>query len=250
MVGIFITARLGSTRLSQKHLIEIEDKPMIKWLVDRFDFGFKNEILEKKIKIFITTSDKEENRLFETVFENSNVKIFYGSNSNIPLRHLQCAKAHNIDYILSVDGDDILCSIEASKIVIKKLLETGNLVKTIGLPLGMNVMGYSSLFLERSLDQNKIEKLETGWGKIFEEKDIITIEIENNLNCEKIRVTLDYNEDVLFFNSVITGIGNEINTISDKDLVEKIIINNWSIANENLIYTYWENFNKQKKAEK
>ena len=43
---------LGSTRLSQKHLIEIEGKPMIKWLVDRFDFGFKNEILEKKIKIF------------------------------------------------------------------------------------------------------------------------------------------------------------------------------------------------------
>ena len=182
MVGIFITARLGSTRLSHKHLIKIEGKPMIKWLVDRFDFGFKNEILEQKIKIFITTSDKEENRLFETVFENSNVKIFYGSNSNIPLRHLQCAKAHNIDYILSVDGDDILCSIEASKIVIKKLLETGNLVKTIGLPLGMNVMGYSTLFLERSLDQNKIEKLETGWGKIFEEKDIITIEIENNLN--------------------------------------------------------------------
>ena len=250
MVGIFITARLESTRLSQKHLIEIEGKPMIKWLVDRFDFGFKNEILEQKIKIFITTSDKEENRLFETVFENSNVKIFYGSNSNIPLRHLQCAKAHNIDYILSVDGDDILCSIEASKIVLDELINKGNLVKSIGLPLGMNVMGYSTLFLERSLDQNKIEKLETGWGKIFEEKDIITIEIENNLNCEKIRVTLDYNEDVLFFNSVITGIGNEINTISDKYLVENIIINNWSIANENLIDTYWENFNKQKKAEK
>ena len=166
------------------------------------------------------------------------------------MRHLECAKANSIDYIISVDGDDILCSIEASKIVLKNLLEKGNLVKTIGLPLGMNVMGYSTLFLERSLDQNKIEKLETGWGKIFEEKDIITIEIENNLNCEKIRATLDYNEDVLFFNNVITGIGNEINTISDKDLVENIINNNWSIANENLIDTYWENFNKQKKAEK
>jgi spore coat polysaccharide biosynthesis protein SpsF (cytidylyltransferase family) len=250
MIGIFITARLGSTRLYQKHLIEIAGKPMIKWLVDRYSIGFQNEIKDQKIKIFLTTSKNQENNLFDTIFENSNIEIFYGADSNIPLRHLECAKANSIDYILSVDGDDILCSIDASKIVLKKLVETGNLVKTIGLPLGMNVMGYSTLFLEKSLENNPIEKLETGWGKIFDERDIITIEIENNFNYENIRMTLDYNEDVLFFNNVITGIGNEINSISDKDLVKNIINNNWSKANDNLNDTYWENFNEQKKAEK
>ena len=114
----------------------------------------------------------------------------------------------------------------------------------------MNVMGYSTIFLEKSLKQNSFEKLETGWGKIFEEKDIVTIEIENNLNCENIRMTLDYKEDVLFFNNVITGIGKDINTISDKCLVEKIIKNDWSNANKYLNETYWENFNEQKKIEK
>ena len=92
MVGIFITARLGSTRLSQKHLIDIEGKPMIKWIVDRFDFGFKNEILEQKIQIFITTSDNEENRLFETVFENSNVKIFFINDKERKLIYLSDTK--------------------------------------------------------------------------------------------------------------------------------------------------------------
>jgi CMP-2-keto-3-deoxyoctulosonic acid synthetase len=48
MIGIFITARLGSKRLYQKHLVEIEGKPMIKWLVDRYSIGFRNEIKEKK----------------------------------------------------------------------------------------------------------------------------------------------------------------------------------------------------------
>jgi spore coat polysaccharide biosynthesis protein SpsF (cytidylyltransferase family) len=250
MIGVFITARLGSSRLSQKHLIDVKGKLMIEWLVDRYSFAFKELIDKNELKIFITTSVKIENKKFEFIFENSNVEIFYGADSNIPLRHLECAKANSIDYILSVDGDDILCSIEASKIILKKLLEIGNLVKTIGLPLGMNVMGYSTLFLEKSLNNNSIEKLETGWGKIFDEKDTITIEIENNLNCENIRMTLDYEEDVLFFNNVINGIGNEINTISDKDLLENIIKNNWSMANENLIDTYWENFNEQKKVEK
>ena len=250
MIGVFITARLGSSRLSEKHLIDVKGKLMIEWLVDRYSFAFRELIDKNELKIFITTSVKIENKKFEFIFENSNVEIFYGADSNIPLRHLECAKANSIDYILSVDGDDILCSIEASKIILKKLLEIGNLVKTIGLPLGMNVMGYSTLFLEKSLNNNSIEKLETGWGKIFDEKDTITIKIENNLNCENIRMTLDYKEDVLFFNNVINGIGNEINTISDKDLLENIIKNNWSKANENLIDTYWENFNEQKKVEK
>lgn len=250
MIGIFITARLGSTRLNQKHLIEIGGKPMIKWLIDRYSLGFEKEIKDQTIKLFITTSENKENYLFDTIFKGTNIEIFHGSDSNIPLRHLECAKANNINYILSVDGDDILCSIEASKMILKKLLEIGNLVKTIGLPLGMNVMGYSTVYLEQSLMKNACVKLETGWGKIFEEKDIFTIEIDNYLNCENIRMTLDYKEDALFFNHVISGIGNRINTISDMDLIENIIKNNWSKANENLIDTYWENFNQQKIAEK
>jgi len=249
MVGIFITARLGSTRLSHKHLIKIEGKPMIKWLVDRFDFGFKNEILEQKIKIFITTSNNEENRLFETVFENSNVKIFYGSNSNIPRRHLQCAKAYNIDYILSIDGDDILCSIEASKIVLEELINKGKFVKTIGLPLGMNVMGYTTSFLESSLGANTQETLETGWGKIFDQQFTKELEIENNFNCNNIRMTLDYNEDAIFFSNVIKSISEGIISITDKELISKIIKNKWYQINESLNDKYWENFNNQKKSE-
>jgi spore coat polysaccharide biosynthesis protein SpsF (cytidylyltransferase family) len=250
MIGIFITARLGSTRLYQKHLIEIEGKPMIKWLAERFNFGFLNEIQEKKIKIFIATSDNKENILFESIFINCEIEIFYGSDVNIPLRHLECAKANNIDYILSVDGDDILCSVEASKIVLEKLLKTGKIVKSKGLPLGMNVMAYSTLFLEKSLMNNSYEKLETGWGKIFDQNDETIVEFQNNFNYKNIRMTLDYKEDVRFFNNVIIGIGNEINSISDKDLIESIIKNNWNKENENLIETYWKNFNEQKKLEK
>jgi spore coat polysaccharide biosynthesis protein SpsF (cytidylyltransferase family) len=250
MIGIFITARLASTRLKQKHLIEIDGKPMIKWLVDRFIAGFENEIKNQKIQLFITTSKNEENNLFNEIFQNSNIKIFFGSDSNIPLRHLECAKANNIEYILSIDGDDILCSVEASKVVLNKLLDTGNLVKTIGLPLGMNVMGYTTLYLEKALMNNTYDKLETGWGKIFMEKNIVTIKIDNQLNCEKIRMTLDYEEDVIFFNDVIMGIGKEINSISDRNLIDNIIKNDWSKSNEFLNDKYWNNFNEQKEAEK
>ena len=44
MIGVFITARLGSTRLSEKHLIKVNEKPIIWYLIERFLIGFKEEI--------------------------------------------------------------------------------------------------------------------------------------------------------------------------------------------------------------
>ena len=150
MIGVFNTARLGSTRWREKHLIEVKEKPFIEWIVERFSNAFKENIDKNDLKIFITTSNKIENKKFETIFNQSEALIFYGSDENIPLRHLECAVANNIDYIISIDGDDILCSTEATKLVIEKLLNGSKMEQTFGLPLGMNVTGYSKDFLKKS----------------------------------------------------------------------------------------------------
>ena len=51
MVGVFITARLGSTRLNEKHLIEVNGKPFIVWLVQRFLISFNTKIKRNDLKI-------------------------------------------------------------------------------------------------------------------------------------------------------------------------------------------------------
>jgi spore coat polysaccharide biosynthesis protein SpsF (cytidylyltransferase family) len=244
MIGVFITARLGSTRLIEKHLIEVNEKPFIKWIVERFSNAFKENIDKNELKVFITTSNKIENKKFETIFNQSEAVIFYGSDENIPLRHLECAVANNIDYIISVDGDDILCSTEASKLVIKKLLNGSKMEQTFGLPLGMNVTGYSKDFLKKSLLGFENNKLETGWGKIFDKNDIGIIKLNQVENIQKIRMTLDYEEDADFFKKVISNL--DVLNMSDDDLIENIVINNWNEINQHLVDIYWSNFNKQK----
>ena len=104
MIGVFITARLGSTRLSEKHLIKVNEKPIIWYLIERFLIGFKEEIEKKELKLFITTSVSHENKKFESVFDKNEVEVFYGSDENIPFRHLECAIEHNIDNIVSSYG--------------------------------------------------------------------------------------------------------------------------------------------------
>jgi spore coat polysaccharide biosynthesis protein SpsF (cytidylyltransferase family) len=247
MIGVFITARLGSTRLSEKHLIEVNEKPLIKWLVKRFSTAFKENIEKNELKIFITTSIKTENKKFESFFDKSEVEVFHGSDENIPLRHLECAIANNIDHIISIDGDDILCSTEASKVVADMLLDGSKMVQTSGLPLGMNSTGYSKGFLEHSLKGIKSNKLETGWGKIFEKNEIHVIHLGKDSNIEKIRMTLDYEPDAEFFRKVISNI--DVLNVSDDILIESIVANKWNQINNHLDDIYWSNFNKQKEEE-
>lgn len=247
MIGVFITARLGSTRLSEKHLIEVNEKPFIKWLVERFSTAFQENIDKNELKIFITTSVKTENKKFESIFDKSGAEVFYGSDENIPLRHLECAIENNIDHIISIDGDDILCSTEASKAVVDRLLGGAKMVQTAGLPLGMNCTGYSKVFLEYSLKGIEYNKLETGWGKIFDKNEIDIIQLRKDENIEKIRMTLDYEPDADFFKKVISNI--DVLNVSDDMLIESIVTNNWNQINDHLDDIYWSNFNKQKQEE-
>lgn len=243
MVGVFITARLGSTRLSEKHLIEVKGKPLIKWLVDRFRAEFSNEIIENKLKIIVATSINPENQKFESILDRKEVEIFYGSDENIPLRHLECAEKYDIDHIISIDGDDILCSTEAARIVMKSLLSGARIVQTLGLPIGMNVTGYSCEFLRRSLKGKMDNKLETGWGKIFDKNEMSLIQMRDHFSFQKIRMTLDYKEDADFFNEVI--LSTDIINITDHSLLSKIIANKWNEINLHLADEYWANFNEK-----
>lgn len=251
MVGIFITARLGSTRLNQKHLIEVGGKTFIEWLAERYLNQFKNEIKTREVRIFIVTSINPDNKKFSKIFKNTNVEVFYGSDNNIPLRHLECAEANGIKYIISVDGDDILCSTNAAREVVEKLKgNVSEMIQTKGLPLGMNVMGYKTAFLRTSLNKNSIGKLETGWSRIFNDDNIEIINLLGYEHGEKLRMTLDYLPDAAFFKTVISNIGSLIIEQSDLKLINIILENGWYKLNEDLNEEYWLNFKKQKESEK
>jgi spore coat polysaccharide biosynthesis protein SpsF (cytidylyltransferase family) len=249
MTGIFFIARLGSTRLGRKHLLVANGRTMLEWLVDRFLYSFQTEIHNNKVKLFIVTSDKPENKEFEKIFEGKAVEVFYGSDANIPLRQLQCAQQNNIDSIISIDGDDILCSTRAAWEVYQKLLQGTACAKTAGLPLGMNVCGYQVKFLETSLKNNLNSILETGWGRIFNESNTSVVPYQEKENYSRLRMTLDYPEDGMFFTEVITTMGDRVITADDDDLIDFIIKNRFYELNDKLIEQYWKNFETQKKTE-
>src|SRR5437762_5335823 len=106
---LFRSARLGSQRLNRKHLLQVNGRPLLQYLIDRIRTEFKTEFRQKEVKLAIATSVEQENKDFE-LLGSEDVSVFYGSSDNIPLRHLQAAQHYAVEAVVSVDGDDILCS--------------------------------------------------------------------------------------------------------------------------------------------
>lgn len=247
--GIFITARLGSTRLKKKHMLTAAGSPLLMYLIKRIKNEFSPEIGGGDIMIIITTSDEQENREFE-LFIGEGLVIYYGALSNIPLRHLQAAKGNSLDNIISIDGDDILCSVKGMRRIYEELIQGHQYVKTSDLPFGMNSMGYSVKFLEKSIEGHHNDVLETGWSRIFESGKLMDIKIKFPVQDNLLRFTLDYNEDYIFFKTLIEAVGDKIFSVSDKEITNHVLSNRLYRINENISREYWNNFYSKMEEEK
>lgn len=247
--GVLITARLGSTRLKKKHLLTVADSPILIYLIKRIENEFSREIASGDIGIIIATSDERENREFE-VFAEKGLAIYYGSISNIPLRHLQASKANLLDYIISVDGDDILCSVKGMRRIYRSLIQGCHYVKTSNLPFGLNSMGYSVKFLESSLQNHHNDVLETGWGRIFKSGEIKDIAIDFPVQNDLLRFTLDYDGDYIFFKTLIEAVGERIFSMGDEEIANYALNHNLYRINENISREYWNNFYNKVEEEK
>jgi spore coat polysaccharide biosynthesis protein SpsF len=248
-VGILILVRLGSTRLKNKHLIEVNGTTFLNYLISRFNTFFK----DNEFQIIVATSNKPENKYLEKVVDLNISQIFYGSDRNIPLRQYQCAVEYGLTHIISVDGDDIFCSTNAALEVFKRMKNGAKGAKTIGLPIGLNTMGYELEFLKDSIfESNKFgsEIFETGWGRIFKSQlETIEFDFFNKEYLEKLRFTLDYKEDQLFFKKIIESYPGNIITAKDEEIIDFVISNNIYKTNMHLKDAYEANFNNEKHKE-
>lgn len=215
---------------------------MLALLASRILYAFGKKFVTGEALLAVVTSDEPANREFEK-FSPMGLRVFYGSKENIPFRHLQAARALDVDAIVAVDGDDILCSIEAMQVVLDDLESGRDYVKTSGLPLGMNAFGYQHKFLSDSLIGNEDKTLETGWGYIFDSAKLTDRLLQLELNEPKsLRFTLDYPEDYEFFKAIMEGLGQDIVSSSDEEIVTYVLAHGLEKLTEPVAEKYWDNF--------
>ena len=100
--GVFIIARLSSTRLPAKNMMPILGKPMIQHLVERIA---KSKTIDK---IVITTSTLPSDDPLEALAEDIGIDCFRGDLDNVMERIVGAANYFNCDTVVEILGDNPL----------------------------------------------------------------------------------------------------------------------------------------------
>jgi len=202
MKAIFISVRTGSTRLPKKALKKIGGKTTIEHLISRVKKSKQADII-----VLCTTEFSEDDELCEIATRN-NIEFFRGSSPDKLKRWLGAAKRYNVDFLVNADGDDIFFDSGLADICFSQ--HSHNLEKTDfidGRGLYNDVYGIKTTALEEVCNTKSDTDTEFIRPHFVSESYGFNVEKVRNVpemyEKKNIRMTLDYEEDLDFFKTVI-----------------------------------------------
>lgn len=202
MKAIFITVRTDSTRLPNKALKKINKKTTIELLIQ----NLKKSKLCNQI-ILCTTDRKIDDELCK-IAEKSKIKIHRGSTDDKLDRWRSACEKNKVDFFVTADGDDLFCEPE----LIDKAFEqyekdkSIDFIKSDGIICGAFTYGIKASALFKVCEIKGTLNTEMMWV-YFTETGLFNVHQLQNVDQKfyrnDIRMTLDYEEDLEFFKSVI-----------------------------------------------
>jgi len=220
-IGILLSVREKATRLPGKVLKKIIDKSVTEHLISRL------KMADNVDKIIISTSVNKQDDVFEDIASSTGVEVFRGSEDDKLLRYLQTANEYNLDAVIIVDGDDILCFPEFITNTAKALRDDkdADVIFTQGLPLGAAASGLKKRALEKVIllkDENDTEV----WGGYFTTGNnfkVRYLQAKGIFRNSNIRMTLDYSEDLLFFETIFNKLYMKNKNFSSSDVMDLLV---------------------------
>jgi len=199
-----VEARMTSSRLPGKHLMEILGRPILGYLIDRL------KTIESIDSIIIATTKNQTDDVLVEFANNSGVEVYRGDENDVMGRVLCAAKYFQADIICEVTGDCPIIDPQLVEQVVQTFLH--NKVVYVnngkqGIPDGMGAQVFSTAALEKSASQTN-ELLD---------REHVTLHIRNNpsqfpaiyigsmpsMNRPELAVTLDVREDFELIKKII-----------------------------------------------
>ncbi|MFA5151879.1 MAG: hypothetical protein WC554_04880 [Clostridia bacterium] len=241
-IPVFITARIGSTRLPGKHLLPVCGKPIIEQMIIRAKHA-------KTPKLFVLcTTNLHEDDVFVDIAHRCNIEIFRGHPTDILQRWLDTADHFKADYFISAEADDVFCDPEYIDVITGELsTDVFDYITCKGLPFGATPTGIKVSALRKICaikdddDTQGQERFFTKTG-LFKIKNIQVTDAE--LNRPEVRMTLDYQEDYDFFKTVFKHLYSKSGFFSLREIIQLLIDHPEIVRiNEKMQERYSERYN-------
>lgn len=202
-IGFLITARLKSSRLPLKVIMDLHGKTVIERLIDRI----------REIKgisdIVLCTSTHPQDKTLVDIAKRNNIYYFCGDEVDVLKRLNDAGHFFGFDYILGITADNPLISIYYSDMIVDEIQKgTYDFLHVEGLPLGSATYGMNINALETICEIKQVVDTEI-WGYLIKRPEVFsikTIYAEGKLCRPDLRLTLDYIEDYEVIRAIYTRI--------------------------------------------
>ncbi len=216
--AFLITARLKSTRLPKKIILEVMGKPLIVHMINRIKFA------QKINRIVICTSTNTQDDLLEEIAQKENIDCFRGSEEDVLQRLLDSSKKFNLNYFANITADVPMIDPFSVDYAIEEYNRTD---ADLVLPKKYN-LGGCMIVKVSSLEKVCEVKKETNtecWVKFFENQKQFKIHILNNEKVKTnkfIKASLDYFEDYLFINRIFHELDKPNQLFTTEDIINLV----------------------------
>ena len=198
-IGFLITARLKSTRLPLKLLLDLNGKSVVERVIERC----------KKVReiseVVLCTSTNPQDKPLVDIAKSNDIYYYLGSELDVLQRLSDAAEFYGLDYIINITGENPLFSIYHANLVVDQAKrEKNDFIHIDGLPIGCAVYGLRPEAL-RTICEIKKEVDTEMWGSLINRPkifDVHKIEAADSFRKEVLRITTDYVEDYRFIQKI------------------------------------------------
>lgn len=200
MITAIVQARMGSTRLPGKVLLDIQGKPLLEHVIDRVS---ASKLINRLV---IATTSNEKDKAIIDFAQRRGITYYVGSEDDVLDRFYQTAKIYRVKTIVRITPDDPFKDPEVIDKVVgyylnhKKSVDyASNTIKPT-YPEGLDVEVFSAEALEKAWrEAKKSSEREHVTPYIWNHPERFRLaNIENNEDLSHLRWTLDTGADLRF----------------------------------------------------
>ena len=218
MIGCIIQARMGSSRLPGKVLMNSGNgMPLLYYVINQLRHCSKVKNL-----VIATTTNQEDDEI-EKFADNNSVNVFRGSEKDVLDRYFQCAKKYSFSTIVRITSDCPLIDPQIVDKVIERFFSgnydyaTNTLIRTF--PIGADAEVFSFSALETAWKNAQLPSEREHVTPYLRNKgNFKTINVENDTNISNLRLTVDRIEDFELIKEILNNIST--NPIHLEDILE------------------------------
>ena len=230
-----VTARMSSSRLPGKVMMEVNNTPLIKILVDRV----KKSKLINDVVVSTTTNNKDD--ILVNYLKKKKIKFFRGSENNVTKRVIETAKNLKSKNIILITGDCPLIDFNLMDQCIRTFKSNNvQLVTNANIrsyPDGMDVQVFKTRtlinFYNNISNKKEFEHVTLSIRRRIAKDQIINIIAPENIRFPKIGLTIDEINDLKLIKKIINYFKSKNNKFFTCQEILKYLSSNKNLLNIN-----------------